>query len=454
MRFLLAALLGLVPVFAHAAASTAQLLTPRHTSVAGGESQVMRAKFLNSDGSPAAGEMAFFGNDICGFFQNGQFSIAVPTDANGVATVTFTAMNPPGITCWVSGASGAGRVVIDVLTYKFSNAYVTATLDPPQPHVGQPFRIRAQAKSGAYPLANVELTASVVAGPGGASIAPASANSGDSGTVNFGVNPDGRIGNFEVEVDFRGHKARVRVAAPDNPFQDMWWSGNSENGWGVSVVQHADALFSVIYAYDGEGKPTWYVMPGGTWNEARSAFTGDVYAPQGSPYFAYDASKFVAGAAIGRMTLSFEGANQATLDYQIEGVAGRKAITRQLFGPAEVSLASQLGDMWWGGPAQNGWGIAVLQQYRSLFSVWFTYDADGQPTWYVLPSGGWVDEKTYQGRIYRANGSPWLGRQYDPAALRLTDVGSFQMVFEGNTASFRYHVEGRGGTLALTRQPF
>jgi hypothetical protein len=454
MRFLLAALLGLFPLVAGAAATTAQLLTPRYTSVAGGESQVMQVKFFNSDGTPAAGERAFFGNDICGFFQNGEFSIGVTTDSQGVATVTFTAMNPPGITCWVSAASGQARAVIDVLTYRFSAAYVTASLDPERPHTGQPFRIRAQAKAGAYNLANVELTATIVPGSASASISPPTAKSGDSGTVTFGVNPDGRIGAYDVEIDFRGHKTRVRVPAPENPYQDMWWSGSAENGWGVSVVQHGDMLFTVIYAYDAQGKPTWYAVPGGTWNAARTGFTGDVYSPQGSPFFAYDASRFAPGAAIGTVTLAFTGANTATLDYRIDGVTGRKSITRQLSGPNDASLPEQRGDMWWGGPSQDGWGIAVLQQYRSLFSVWFTYDAGGQPTWYVMPSGGWVDGNTWQGRIYRATGSPWLGQAYDPAALELTDVGSYQMVFDAAGASFRYYVEGRGGTLALTRQPF
>ena len=59
-----------------------------------------------------------------------------------------------------------------------------------------------------------------------------------------------------------------------------------ENGWGMSVVQHRDLLFSVIYAYDAAGKPIWYVMPGGTWNEAKTAFRGALYVPTGTPYSA------------------------------------------------------------------------------------------------------------------------------------------------------------------------
>jgi hypothetical protein len=56
----------------------------------------------------------------------------------------------------------------------------------------------------------------------------------------------------------------VAIAASEAPWQDLWWSGSVENGWGMSVVQHRDQLFSVIYAYDAAGAPTWYVMSGGT----------------------------------------------------------------------------------------------------------------------------------------------------------------------------------------------
>jgi len=211
----------------------------------------------------------------------------------------------------------------------------------------------------------------------------------------------------------------------------------------------------VIYAYDDAGRPTWWVMPGGTWNAARTAFTGPLYAPRGTPFHAYDASRFTVGSPVGSATLTFTGGASATLEYSIGGTAGRKVLTRQMFGPADVTAPVGVGDMWWGGAAQNGWGIAVLQQFRTLFSVWFTYDAAGAPTWYVMPQGSWMDASTYDGRIYRAEGSPWLGRVYDPSRFRTVDVGSFRFRLTGDsTATFHYSIEGRSGMLELTRQPF
>jgi hypothetical protein len=96
----------------------------------------------------------------------------------------------------------------------------------------------------------------------------------------------------------------------------------------------------------------------------------------------------------------------------------------------------------------------VLQQYRSLFSVWFTYDALGAPTWFVMPSGRWSSSTTWEGRLYRTTGSPWLGEPYDATRLAPVDVGSFKFTFTGESATFDYVIDGAPGTMPLVKQEF
>ncbi|HSN20605.1 MAG TPA: hypothetical protein VLS49_08005, partial [Usitatibacter sp.] len=160
------------------------------------------------------------------------------------------------------------------------------------------------------------------------------------------------------------------------------------------------------------------------------------------------------GSSVGQAALDFTDPANVALSYTIGGVSGRKVIAREPFGPVDLSVGIEVGDMWWGGVSQNGWGIAVLQQYRTLFAVWFTYDADGAPVWYVMPSGRWSDAQTWEGRIYRTTGSPWLGRPYDPSLFRTTDVGSFRLRFSGDTGTFDYSIDGRTGSVPIERQPF
>lgn len=435
------------------AASGVQLVTPQKTSVAGGESRVYSARFFTALGAPAAGETVRFSNDACGRFANGGFFIDTLADATGTASATFTASNPPGITCTVFATAGVSAK-FDVHTYASSVARVVGSLNPAAPRPGQPFTVLAKVQTGAYDLYDLDVTARVISGTASASLSATTKSTGQTGTAEFAVTPDGRLGDFEIELAFGDKTHRITIAMPANPLQDMWWAGREENGWGMSVVQHASTLFSVIYAYDAAGKPIWYVMPGGTWDSTRTSFSGPVYLPRGTPWSAYDASRFVPGAPVGHVTLAFFDANSAALDYTIDGVSGRRGIQRQVFAQDDPTASADVGDMWWGGFAQNGWGIAVIKQHRTLFSVWFTYDADGAPTWFVMPAGFWSDANTWEGHIYRTTGSPWVGRAYDVNALKVFDIGAFRYRFGIEGATFDYIIDGRSGTMALARQPF
>ncbi|HEY2630448.1 MAG TPA: fibronectin type III domain-containing protein, partial [Usitatibacter sp.] len=60
------------------------------------------------------------------------------------------------------------------------------------------------------------------------------------------------------------------TTGPTTSYQDMWWAGSSENGWGLTITQHSNTLFLAWYVYDAQGNPFWIVMPGGNWNTAHT----------------------------------------------------------------------------------------------------------------------------------------------------------------------------------------
>jgi hypothetical protein len=122
-----------------------------------------------------------------------------------------------------------------------------------------------------------------------------------------------------------------------------------------------------------------------------------------------------------------------------------------LFAAAGRAAATDYTDIWWL-PAENGWGVNVVQSDNFLFLTFFIYGADGKPTWYsghaTLDGSG-----NYNGTLNATTGTyyiaPWM-----PASLTNVIVGtvSFQPIDPAN-AKLVYVVNGVGTvTKVITRQ--
>jgi len=237
---------------------------------------------------------------------------------------------------------------------------------------------------------------------------------------------DGGNGDGSTTPDLALHAtfafAMPRNGAAAGALQDLWWAGPAENGWGLSLTQHGARLFGGLFIYDASGNPTWLVMPAGAWDPSNTVFQGALYRPHGTRYDAYRADGLVVGAPVGTLRLTVNSLSSLSLDYVIDGVSGHKALQRQRFGaPDPIVGVSNLADLWWGGPDQNGWGFALAQQASTLFGVFFTYDSNGDPTWFVAPSATLAQPTS---KLYRTLGSPWVGSTYDASRLSVTEVGA------------------------------
>ncbi|MBL8513261.1 MAG: hypothetical protein JNJ55_04655, partial [Betaproteobacteria bacterium] len=195
-------------------------------------------------------------------------------------------------------------------------------------------------------------------------------------------------------------------------YSDLWWAGQSENGWGVTINQHGNIQFNTLFVYDNAGKAAWYAMPGCNWNADFTACNGALYRPTSSRLDNYNTLQFSANPAVGSATFQYTGQNTALMQYVINGQSGQKQISRLAFAPVDNTPGLQVGDLWWAGESQNGWGVSITQQFRTLFAAWYTYDPGGQPTWYTLPGGAWSGN-TYSGKLYTATSSPWVGVAYN-----------------------------------------
>ena len=234
--------------------------------------------------------------------------------------------------------------------------------------------------------------------------------------------------------------------------QDLWWAGPGENGWGLGLAQSGEQLFAAIYVYRDDGTPVWVMMPGGSWDKAHQVFTGALYGTHGSWLGAYDPSRLNVGAAIGSARITMAN-GEGTLDYTIGGLSGRKSIRRYV-ASGSGATGSRTG-MWWGGAAQNGWGLFLQEQGDNTFAAWYTYDRTGTATWYAMADGRADALGIVRGTLFAATSGPWLGASYDPARFAARKVGDLALTFQGSDAALMtYSVDGTTGSMPLFRFPF
>ena len=259
--------------------------------------------------------------------------------------------------------------------------------------------------------------------------------------------PSGRV--FE-QVPF---DLRVSAAGPID-YTDMWWAGATENGWGMSVMQHGAIQFNVIFAYDDSGKAIWYVMPGGSFNAAGTTFTGPLYLATSAPFSAYDKSRFVSGAPVGSATISYTTTSSASLAFNINGISMTKTLERQIFSVETTGPNLRANDLWWATAAEDGWGMNISQQGRVLFPIWYTYNEAGRATFFTAQGGTW-NGTVWSGTIYAHESSKWLGATYNPALFKAIIVGTISLDFsDASNATMTTTVNGIVQSRRIERQPY
>jgi hypothetical protein len=225
----------------------------------------------------------------------------------------------------------------------------------------------------------------------------------------------------------------VKCASAEN-YSDIWWNP-LESGWGVTIADHETNIFGVLYAYRADGRPVWFTIPGGTFSQGRRIFQGDVYATTGPAYTsaAFDPS-LVTATKVGNAAFDFTPPGLAPgivlFTYTINGVSKTKQLQRQAFGNGAASWGTDRTDLWFN-PAESGWGLALAQHGNNIFGVWYAYDTDGQPLWFVLPGGTFSGSSSFSGNLYRTTGPYFGNASFDPSAVRVTLAGTVTLSFAG-----------------------
>lgn len=117
----------------------------------------------------------------------------------------------------------------------------------------------------------------------------------------------------------------------------------------------------------------------------------------------------------------------------------------------------QAGGLWWDlADAEDGTGFTISHQGDVIFLAWYTYDLNGNAWWLSMTAYKTSsDPETYTGQLVAARGPAFNTVPFDPAAVKLTTVGSGTLRFiDLNNATFSYLVNGLAYTKSITRTVF
>jgi hypothetical protein len=87
----------------------------------------------------------------------------------------------------------------------------------------------------------------------------------------------------------------------------------------VALSQQGERTFGILFVYDKDDRPAWYVMSSGT-EKSRGTFGGKLYRA--------DRGRI---QEVGSMTLKFASGSDGVLSYRVDGADVEKDITRQTY---------------------------------------------------------------------------------------------------------------------------
>jgi hypothetical protein len=231
----------------------------------------------------------------------------------------------------------------------------------------------------------------------------------------------------------------------------LWWNP-SESGWGTAITHEYGMIFVTLYTYDASKKPVWYVAS--SCPVTANQCSGTLYAVQGgTPLSAPWNGSRLAVTPAGTLNLVFSDTHTGTMTYTINGASGSRQITRNLFASGTTLPVTDYSGLWWN-PNESGWGVALTRQADMGFATIYTYDASGQPVWYVASSCPMVGSGC-SGSLYAVTGGTPLTTAWNASNLAVSPVGTLNLAFtNANSGTMSFTVNGVGGSKAIERNVF
>src|SRR6266536_3562299 len=111
-----------------------------------------------------------------------------------------------------------------------------------------------------------------------------------------------------------------------------------------------------------------------------------------------------------------------------------------------AARASDYTDIWWAGPAENGWGVNLVHNEEVLFATIYIYDISKQPTWYSSPMFVGASG-IYSGTLFATTG-PWFGGPWMGSAVATPAGTSVFTPTSATTGTLTYTIHMSTGSAA------
>ena len=245
--------------------------------------------------------------------------------------------------------------------------------------------------------------------------------------------------------------AAYTVNTTNGELSGLWWN-ESESGWGLNLTQQGPIVFVAWYVYESSGTPIWYVITNCA--VVADGCSGDIYRVNGGTPLTIlwnDAAKTFTKVGVG--TLLFTDANSGAFNYLLNGVSGARKIVRLNFASGTTPPAVDYTALWWNA-AESGWGVALTQQFGTIFAALYSYDAVGNPAWYVVTNCPLVASGC-TGDLFRFNGGVSPTDAWSGTGIAPTKVGTMSFAFNGSAAALMsYTLNGSSSSRLITRNIF
>jgi hypothetical protein len=235
--------------------------------------------------------------------------------------------------------------------------------------------------------------------------------------------PGGLACNYEGT--FGGVVTTAPSRAGMSPDPTGVWFNPSESGWGLTLTQQGANVFAALFAYDADGKPTWWVASNVTDSGkfvnflVGETFAGTLYRTTG-PYFGNpsDTTPFAATSVGTLQVANIGGTDHLALEYSVGGTTIDKTVQRQTW----ANMMSLLGGTYTGGlfPAASACGTSgFFAMDPATFIVSANPDASSlQVRWPTGPGMGCVLDASYvqTGQLATISGPVHCGAVDNPQA--------------------------------------